>query len=304
LKKVIFLIFLSLIFCNASMAETKKTLFDDGVLLFKKGFYKDSIEKFSKLIELSPDNPEAYKNRGVSLMQLDKLDLAMDDFYWAKCLSPELKGLHGNIGVAWYHKKEYDEAIINYNIELETSPDNHVIYFNRAMCHAESGRDEQALKDLSKTLELKPDFYWAICYKADLFAKKKKFTEAMALYETAVRYDQGNQYAQKKLFLLKEKMKHENNRPENETVKNHTATSEYAIQAGAFLSRANALKLKAKLTHNGLKPRILNLEDTKGRTWHLVRSGSYTSRQDAEKALVSLENKLSVKPVIRPARNW
>ncbi|MCP4671876.1 MAG: tetratricopeptide repeat protein, partial [Desulfobacula sp.] len=102
MKKNLILILMTLFFCTAVFAQTQKEIFDNGVLLFKQGQYQNAIDAFSQLIEIAPDHADAYKNRGVSYMKLQKFDLAIKDFEIAKELFPELKGLYSNLGVAWY----------------------------------------------------------------------------------------------------------------------------------------------------------------------------------------------------------
>ena len=271
MKKVIFLIFLSLSFHTLVFAETEKELFDKGVLLFKQGQAQEAIHAFSKLIEIAPGNADAYKNRGVSYMKQKKFDLAIQDFKKAKELFPELKGLYSNLGVAWYYKEAYEEAIKNYDIEIEMEPENHVAYFNRALCFGKMGRNKKAFDDLSKTLELKPDFHWATRYKADLLAQQEEKNTKAETSKKAIQKD---------------------------------PVSMYALQSGAYLNPANANKMKTKLFNNGFDPRILILKDSRDRTWYLVRSGSYANQDDAQKASVSLKNKIGINPVIRPAGTW
>nr|NJM03128.1 tetratricopeptide repeat protein [Desulfobacula sp.] len=280
------------VLCHAlCFAETEKDLFDAGVLLFKQGQYQESLDKFSRLIEIAPGNADAYKNRGVCYMKQEKYDLAIADFETAKGLFPELKGLYSNLGVAWYYKKEYEKAIQNYDVELEMTPDNYVAHFNRALCLAELHRDPEALDALARTLDLNPDFYWALCYKGDLLARSGETAKAVESYETAVQKDPNNTYAKEKLALLKEK-KPEMIGSEAKAAPPEAHTNPEAslsIQAGAFLNRPNADKVKTKLTENGFDADILILKDSKGRDWFLVRSGRYASSKEAKKPTLAIK---------------
>ena len=229
------------------------------------------MDKFSKLIEIAPDFADAYKNRGVSRMEQQKFDLAIQDFEKAKELFPELKGLHNNLGAAWFYKKDYKKAIENYDIEIKTTPENHVAYFNRALCLAELDKNKEAIYDLSQTLELEPDFYLAVLLKKDLLAKLKKNIKSTKSYE-----------------------------PHTKPASNKT----YAIQAGAFLNPENANIAKEKLLQSGFDSRILVLQDKKERTWYLVRSGNYPNKTDARKYKLSIEEELGIKIVVRPFGSW
>lgn len=306
MKKIIILTLL-LTFCHTlSFAETEKELFENGVLLFKQDRYQESVDKFSNLIDLAPGNADAYKNRGVCYMKLEKYDLAIADFEKAKELFPELKGLYSNLGVAWYYKKEYEKAIQNYDIEIEMAPDNYIAHFNRALCLAELHLDKDALDALTRTLDLKPDFYWAFCYRGDLYARSGDVAKAVESYQTAIRKDPDNAYAKDKLAILEG----ENKTKKTPEFKNTTpvihagSNTAFTLQAGAFLNRPNADKVKAKLIQNGINADILVLKDSKGRDWHLVRSGSYTSLDEAKKAAAALKEKTGIEPAIRPSGNW
>ncbi len=297
-------------------AQTEKELFDKGVSLFKQGEYQQAVDEFSKLIQLAPDNADAYKNRGVSYMKQEKFDSAIQDFETAKRLFPELKGLYSNLGVAWYYKKEYEKAIENYDLEIEMAPENHVAYFNRALCLAELGRTGQALSDLEHTLKLNPDFYWALCYQADLLAQEGKDLQAVEAYEAAVALDPKNTYATGKLARLREKLKdadqkdpkaQQENKKQPPRKKQKPAPSPakgYALQAGAFLNQANAEGLKDRLIQNNFDAKVLVLKDSRDRTWYVVRSGNYSLHKDAEQAAVSLKEKLAIKSLVRPAGEW
>jgi len=306
LKKIILLVLLS-VFCHTfCFAETEKELFDNGVLLFKQGQYQEAIDKFSSLIEIAPGNADAYKNRGVCYMKQEKFDLAIADFETARELFPELRGLYSNIGVAWYYKKEYEKAIQNYDVELEMAPDNYIAHFNRALCLAELHRDPEALDALARTLELNPDFYWALCYRGDLLARAGEIAKAIESYDTAVLKDPRNTYAKEKLAILKENNK-ETITPEPKAAPPAIRTGRAAnlsLQAGAFLSRPNADKAKTKLTENGFDADILILKDSKGRDWFLVRSGTYSSPSEAKKAALAIKEKLGMESAVRPAGDW
>ena len=308
-KKISFLILTSLLLCTGIFAQTQEEIFDNGVLLFKKGQYQNAIDAFSKLIELAPGHADAYKNRGVSYMKQEKYDLAIKDFQMAKELFPELKGLYSNLGVAWYYKKEYKKAIESYDIEIEMAPENYIAYFNRALCLAELNKDDEAFEDLEKTLNLKPGFYWAICYKADLLAQKGNTAKAIETYKEAIKYDSQNDYAKDKLAKIDKTTNFDAPQKKEPTpikhIKNtNSQNSGYAIQTGAFLNKTNARKMKTKLINMGFDSRVFIIKDSKDKTWYLVRSGNYADKNEAQKDFALLTEKLGIRPVIRPAGGW
>ncbi len=324
LKKILFFILLFTCVCTLSIAQTEKDIFDEGVRYFKQGQYPQAVESFTKLIELSPGNADAYKNRGVTYMKQEKFDLAISDFEKAKKLFPELKGLYSNLGVAWYYKKEYEKAIESYDMEIMLEPDHHVAYFNRALCLAELGRNKEALYDLAKTLGLKPDFYWAICYKGDILTQTGEHAMAIKTYKQAIQVDPEISYAREKLSELKEKSKGQERmaakkppapKSKSQELKSISLSdsssqietadgSSHEIQVGAFLGRENAVRMRERLIANGFDSRVLVLEDKKDRSWYLVRSGRYPDKDTAKKAIPQINQAMGVKSVARPFGDW
>ncbi|MCP4671368.1 MAG: SPOR domain-containing protein, partial [Desulfobacula sp.] len=78
----------------------------------------------------------------------------------------------------------------------------------------------------------------------------------------------------------------------------------YAIQTGAFLNQANAIRMKTKLVNMGFDSRVLILKDSKDKTWYLVRSGNYADKNNSQKDFSLLKEKLGSQPVIRPVGAW
>jgi len=302
LKKIILVILLFLSFYTIIFAETKKELFDSGVLFFKQGYYNYAVDQFSRLIKLAPENAGVYKNRGVSYMKQEKFDLAIKDFERAKALFPDLKGIYSNLGVAWFYKKNYKKAIENYDNEIKLAPENYVAYFNRALCFTELGKKNKAIDDLSQTLVLKPDFYLAICYKADLLAQQGENAKAVETYETGIKHT----YASEKTAQLKQKIKEIKNiaRPENKPEIKNDLNKRYAIQVGAFLKQENANRIKKKMLQRGLDTRILVLQDKKKRIWYILRSGDYPNKTAAVKSMLAIKEKLDIEALVRPLGSW
>ncbi len=200
----------SVCWVSSVFASTEKQLFETGVDHLKQHRYEAAIELFTQLIELDPNNPDAYKNRGVAYMKLSQYDPAIQDFEKTRQMVPDLKGLHSNLGVAWYYKGEYEEAISNYDKEIALSPDSHYAYFNRAICWAELKNYDKSLADISQTLALEPDFYLAYCLKGDLSLELGDAETARAAYEKAVKVDSEADYARSQLETLGRHLRSEN----------------------------------------------------------------------------------------------
>jgi len=308
LKKLLILILLVLSCNSISFAQTDQEIFENGVLFFKQGLYQEAIDQFSELIKQAPQNADAYKNRGVAYMKQEKFDQAIQDFEQAKSIFPQLKDLYSNLGVAWYYKKNCEKAIENYDIEIQMSPENSVAYFNRALCRVELNQPIPANKDLDKTLELKPDFYWAICFKADLLAADNDHAGAMEMYEKALKVNPDNPYPTEKMAELdKNRQQKKDKTPvvNQPSVKQKDSSKHvYALQAGVFKNQSNANKRNKLLLKNDFDSRILILKGKNDIDYYSVRIGSYTLKKDAIQAKADLMKKMKIESIIRKKGDW
>jgi tetratricopeptide (TPR) repeat protein len=303
LKKILFVIVLALCCSSTAFPASERELFENGVNFLKQDKNQEAVDSFTALIEMAPQNPNAYKNRGVAHMKLNQYDAAINDFEQVKKILPDLKGLYSNLGVAWYYKKDYTRAIENYDKEISLSPDNHFAYFNRAICRAELKEYGASLKDINKTLELVPKFYLALCLKGDLHTNINQPQKAKQAYEQAILIEPDKVYAEEKLESLIQRQG-----PMAETQKESspastiasTLSENYELQTGAFQVQDNALLMQKKLEKNGYTARILEFKRPQNTTWYLVRTGVYSRPETAESFKEILKNNMGIDAIIRP----
>ncbi|MCF6247612.1 MAG: tetratricopeptide repeat protein [Desulfobacula sp.] len=318
MKKIIFPILLFFILSGTGVCGTEIELFNKGVDLYKKGQHQQAIDTFSQLISLAPKKIEAYRIRGSAYMKLTQYDLAVKDFGKAATLAPELNGVYSDLGTAWYYSRNYEKALDNYNIEIENGHENHLVYFNRALCLERLGKFDQALEDISTSLKIKPDFYWALCYQGNLLVQKNEYPLAKKSYEAAIKLGGEDPYAKEKLALIQDKI--QENQPEqkinatgqaelvaparlSEPAKHPAPPGAWAIQSGAFRQQANAEKMKKLLEKDGFNARVLMLKDKKEKKWYMVRSGYYSDKETAKK-VVPLFKKMGIDSIVRPVDTW
>ena len=122
---------------------------------YYKGLFNDAIESLEKAIELKPDDPEAWHNKGCVLGKLGK----------------------------------YKEELKAYDKAIELKPDYPEAWNNKGVALAERGKHDEALGAFEKAIELKPDFPTAWYNKATAYSLKKKKTEAIEFLTKAIKLD-------------------------------------------------------------------------------------------------------------------
>ncbi len=60
----------------------------------------------------------------------------------------------------------FEEAILNFEKELEKEPGNYFAWFNKALCESYLGRNRESISDFSKAIELNPEYHKAYLNRA------------------------------------------------------------------------------------------------------------------------------------------
>jgi tetratricopeptide (TPR) repeat protein/RNA polymerase subunit RPABC4/transcription elongation factor Spt4 len=143
-----------------------------------------AIELYSKALELDPNRPTIYHNRGNTWRKLEEYEKALADYTAALGLE-ESWNHHYSRGVCYEKLGDNESALAAYTKAAETRPQDTVIRNNRARVNMALGRYEDALEDLEAALSkeaLADDSvgrgsYWVEAYeeaKTNIIAVKKK----------------------------------------------------------------------------------------------------------------------------------
>ncbi|MXV83977.1 tetratricopeptide repeat protein, partial [Candidatus Poribacteria bacterium] len=82
----------------------------------------EALKVYSRVIELSPNNAEAYNNRGCAFQMKGEYNRATADYSKAIEISPDCPIFYNNRGAAYSAKGEYDRAIEEHNKAIEINP--------------------------------------------------------------------------------------------------------------------------------------------------------------------------------------
>jgi tetratricopeptide (TPR) repeat protein len=140
-----------------------------GRALFNRERFDDSIEAYTRAVELYPEFQEVYYFRGIAYRFLGQPELALADYDQAITLVPGdapayyLRGLTaGTLG-------DFEQAIEDYTVAIEIDPEEPEYYASRGSGHLALGRATEGLDDYNQALELDPmnamvRFYRGITY--------------------------------------------------------------------------------------------------------------------------------------------
>ena len=116
--------------------------------------FNSSVENFTKSIQLNPNSPMAYSNRGISYAQLQKYPQALADFNKAIQLNPNDFEPYNSRGTTYYILKNYNSAIQDFSKVIQLDPNNADAYHSRGLCYKKLGQVTKAQADLAKAKQL------------------------------------------------------------------------------------------------------------------------------------------------------
>jgi tetratricopeptide (TPR) repeat protein len=167
---------------------TLQSLGQASLALFR---WNDAIEALSELIELSPDEPEAYKHRGDAYLGLrnyseatidysravgldpansafltargkayaesGQIALARNDLDQALRIDPKSSDAHNLLGFLSVQSKDYSQAFADLDRALEISLLNHQAHFIQATAYTGLGQIPAALEAIGQSINLAPN---------------------------------------------------------------------------------------------------------------------------------------------------
>lgn len=115
-----------------------------------------------------------------------------------------------NLGIDYYKKGEYDNAIFYYTKAIEIDPQYFEAYINRANIYASKKNYEQAISDYNKAIEINQNYTITYYNKAITCEEAGRIKEAIEAYRIFVQYASPSdieyiEYVKKKIRELEKK---------------------------------------------------------------------------------------------------
>ncbi len=122
--------------------------FKRGMDAFVKDDFSESVEEFTKAIEIDPDFALAYVSRGAALMKMKKIEKSIVDFNHAIELDVEYPKTYHLRGLARAEVGDHEGALEDFGNAIDLDPDYGQAYYSRAALQIKLGREDLATEDL------------------------------------------------------------------------------------------------------------------------------------------------------------
>ena len=138
---------------------------------------------------IDPFTSTNYIARGIAYTELDKPQLAFDDYTQAIELSPKRHQAYINRGNIYLDRGEYQDALKDFGKAHERAPENAIPWHNMAVCYRLTDELEKALIYDNHAIQRDPQFTEAYIGLGLTYQSQEKIEEAFQFYNQAVEID-------------------------------------------------------------------------------------------------------------------
>lgn len=146
-----------------------------------------AIADYTRAIELEPQNPNHYNNRGNAFRALDRPKEATADFSRAIGINPEFAHPYHNRGLCRLDLGDFDGAIADQTKAIELKPSYVDAFYNRGLARQEKGDLKGAIDDFTQVRALDPRNVSALVDRGECKRKLGDFKGAIADQAEAAR---------------------------------------------------------------------------------------------------------------------
>lgn len=173
--------------------DRRATLLNDrAVAHAKAGNAKLALEDFNKAVQLMPEYPPTYNNRGNLLVQLGQHEEAVKDFDRAALLAPKYAAAYSNRANARLKLGQTREAIADFTRAIELSPRSAPTLSGRGLALLIAGKPHAAIRDFSRALTVNARFATAYRNRAEARLGMGQADEAIEDLSRAAAFDPAN----------------------------------------------------------------------------------------------------------------
>lgn len=180
---------------KATELEPKNAKFwnNQGEVYSQLNNYNEALAVHDQALKLDPRNAQAKKGRAIALIGLKKYPEALAELQEGVSFAPEEPTLWEYQGLVQERLEKpqesvlaYEEAVAVYDRQLESKPNDLILWIERGRILSKLRRYDDALASYERSLKINPKFYLAWNAKATTFYEMEKFELALDAYNKTV----------------------------------------------------------------------------------------------------------------------
>jgi tetratricopeptide (TPR) repeat protein len=123
-------------------------VFEKAMDAFVNDDFSESVEEFTKAIEIYPNFALSYVSRGAALMKIHRMEESIEDFDRAIELDPSYSKPYHLRGLARIESGDQEGALEDFGNAIDLDPNYGPAYYSRAALQIKLGREDLATEDL------------------------------------------------------------------------------------------------------------------------------------------------------------
>ena len=158
--------------------------------------YEQAIDSYDEVVEISPAVKGVLLNRGVALARIEGQEKeALEDINaFVESYPEDIRG-YMNQGLIYFLLEDYTSSIASFNEVLEREPKNIVALTNKGKSLMAKGAKEEAIALFNDALDIDPENTTTLSSKALALEEKGMYAEALFLYEKVIDKKSDSPYA-------------------------------------------------------------------------------------------------------------
>jgi tetratricopeptide (TPR) repeat protein len=153
-RLILLLVPLTLLVAGPAYSEDAMQYFNLGV---QSSVTRKKIEYYTKALELDPNLVEAYEKRGLLHYYQENYENAIQDYLTYIEHAPAKGEAYIMVGIGYQKRGLYQPALYYFTRATDLEPEQIKAYANRAETYRLMGREEEAMRDATRAIELKGD---------------------------------------------------------------------------------------------------------------------------------------------------
>lgn len=154
----------------------------------------EAILCYEQAIALNPNYAEAYINMGAALKDLSRLQDAVKSFDKAILLRPDLAEAHSNRGIVLKGLNDFQGAIASYDKAIAINPNYAEAYYNRRISLQELKLLEAAVESYDRAIDVNPAYAEAYANRGAAYKDLKKIEAAIDSFDKAFEINPDMEY--------------------------------------------------------------------------------------------------------------
>ncbi|RLA96836.1 MAG: hypothetical protein DRG37_09085, partial [Deltaproteobacteria bacterium] len=151
------------------------------------GYWKNSITLFTHNLEVTPNNPVAYNNLGVTLERMGKTEEAIKHYLEALRINPYYPRANNNLGRILAKRGNLKDAIKHFSMAVQVNPLYGNAQNNLGLALYKVGKTDEAIKHFSEAIKINPGLAEAHSNLGRALIKKGNLNKAIEQFSEALR---------------------------------------------------------------------------------------------------------------------